>query len=197
MGQLSESSRQSLLKGIDIGDGAASFLSIVDGGGEGANHWYHVALAEGRNREVRRMFEAVGLMVSRLIRTRYGEFILPRALRRGRWEEVPALAVKALMGKFGVKPQGGKEGGEPHTGRRTDAGRKRGPHSGARQPDPMQTALGFPAPKPFHVGRVQPEKQAGQRRQWGNNSSAWAGNGNKAGNGTGGGPKSRDRRSRG
>lgn len=160
MGEVSESSRQSLLQGVDIGDGLARFLHVTDGGGEGANHWYHVALAEGRNREVRRMFEAVGLMVSRLIRTRYGEFTLPRILKRGRWEEVPAEQVKALMNKFGLKTSGFQDA-SPSRGNNGQArGGKSGRHNGnnngnnargphARQPDPMQTALGFPMSQPF------------------------------------------------
>jgi len=78
LGELAEADRQRLLHGIKLEDGEANFLRIADGGGEGINHWYHVALTEGRNREVRRMFEAVGLTVSRLIRTRYGQFLLPR-----------------------------------------------------------------------------------------------------------------------
>jgi 23S rRNA pseudouridine2605 synthase len=74
LGELAEADRQRLLHGIQLDDGEANFLRIADGGGEGVNQWYHVALTEGRNREVRRMFEAVGLTVSRLIRTRYGQF---------------------------------------------------------------------------------------------------------------------------
>jgi 23S rRNA pseudouridine2605 synthase len=64
------------------------FGSIEDGGGEGANHWYRVTISEGRNREVRRMFEAVGHAVSRLIRIRYGAMLLPRGLKRGAWMEL-------------------------------------------------------------------------------------------------------------
>ena len=66
----------------------AAFKAIVDGGGEGANHWYRVTITEGRNREVRKLFEAVGLAVSRLIRIRYGTVVLPRGLKRGVWVEL-------------------------------------------------------------------------------------------------------------
>ena len=109
LGELQESDRQKLLHGIELDDGPANFLRIADGGGEGSNHWYHVALTEGRNREVRRMFEAVGLTVSRLIRTRYGQFLLPRGLKRGRWEELKPEDVRAVMQAVGLKAPGGAD----------------------------------------------------------------------------------------
>ena len=85
LGELEEGMRQKLLAGVELEDGLAQFSRIADGGGEGVNKWYRVIIGEGRNREVRRMFEAVGLTVSRLIRTRYGVLTLPRGLKRGRW----------------------------------------------------------------------------------------------------------------
>src|SRR5690606_15382115 len=81
LGELEQGMRQKLLAGVELDDGVAQFSKIVDGGGEGVNKWYRVNIAEGRNREVRRMFEAVGLTVSRLIRTRYGTLSLPRNLK--------------------------------------------------------------------------------------------------------------------
>src|SRR5260363_305909 len=77
-----ESARQQLLHGVALEDGMANFLRIQNGGGEGVNRWYHVTLAEGRNREVRRLFDAAGIKVSRLIRTRHGPVTLPRGLKR-------------------------------------------------------------------------------------------------------------------
>jgi pseudouridine synthase len=87
MGRMSDEQMQSLLSGVTLDDGVARCEKVEDGGGEeeGANHWYHVVLKEGRNREVRRLFEALELPVSRLIRTRYGTLAMPALLpdRRG------------------------------------------------------------------------------------------------------------------
>ncbi|MBK8890634.1 MAG: rRNA pseudouridine synthase [Dechloromonas sp.] len=97
LGGLTPESQQSLLDGIELEDGPASFASLEEGGGEGANRWYRVTLSEGRNREVRRMFEAVGCTVSRLIRVRYGPFTLPPQLKRGRARELEESEVKAFL----------------------------------------------------------------------------------------------------
>lgn len=102
LGELGQEQRQSLLNGVVLDDGPASFGSIEFLGGEGSNRWYRVILNEGRNREVRRMFEAVGLTVSRLIRTRFGDIILPTNLRRGRWEELDPKIVSALLVQTGL-----------------------------------------------------------------------------------------------
>ncbi|WP_106182859.1 pseudouridine synthase [Candidatus Pandoraea novymonadis] len=135
VGELDESSRQKLLLGIELDDGMANFLRLQDGGGEGSNHWYHVALSEGRNREVRRMFDSVGLMVSRLIRTRYGPLTLPRGLKRGRYEELSEAQVRSLFSAVGMKLPDTSHDDTKHR-------RGRGSVISRRQPDPMQTALG-------------------------------------------------------
>ena len=108
LGELEEGMRQKLLAGVELDDGTASFTKIADGGGEGINKWYRVVIGEGRNREVRRMFEAVGLTVSRLIRTRYGAMTLPSSLKRGRWEELEENDVRSFMTAFGVEKKGDK-----------------------------------------------------------------------------------------
>jgi 23S rRNA pseudouridine2605 synthase len=96
LGALSNEEKKRLLDGVSLEDGNAKFTSIEPGGGEGANCWYKVTLSEGRNREVRRMFEAVGHAVSRLIRIRYGAMVLPRGLKRGAFVELDERDIWAL-----------------------------------------------------------------------------------------------------
>ena len=127
LGELTAEQRQQLLEGITLDDGPANFGSIEFIGGEGSNRWYRVTLNEGRNREVRRMFEAVNLTVSRLIRTRFGDIVLPTNLRRGRWEELDPKLVSALMVQVGLLRDDDGPG----------AGRARGP----RQPVSHDSAL--------------------------------------------------------
>ena len=139
LGLLSDEGRERLLEGVEIEGQKAAFLRIVDGGGEGANHWYRVVIAEGRNREVRKLFEAAGHAVSRLIRIRYGSVVLPRGLRRGAWVDLSPQDVKTLREATGLARPGepgpsgrgsgrgeGREGREGRDGRRGRRGR-RGP----------------------------------------------------------------------
>lgn len=206
LGELEEGMRQKLLSGVELEDGLAQFNKISDGGGDGANRWYRVTISEGRNREVRRMFEAVGLTVSRLIRTRYGSLTLPSNLKRGRWEEMDEHAVRALMAANGLqKPAGrpqdarggqgkGKFGGPQNRHRnvngntfgnsqgnthgnvqgnaRGNTGARSAPRS--RQPDPLQTALGFPTVP--QGGRGQRNGQGDARRRNGQaaTGNAWS-----------------------
>jgi 23S rRNA pseudouridine2605 synthase len=178
VGELPEGMRQKLLHGVELEDGPASFLRIRDGGGEGTNHWYHVALAEGRNREVRRMFEAVGLMVSRLIRTRHGPISLPRGLKRGRWEELEDNQVRSLMSSVGLKAPTEEKGGRNGAQER-------------RQPDPMQTSMGFinrePVLMSHGLGAQQPRGGQGRRgaQPAGGFGAGFGGNGNRTGHGGG------------
>jgi 23S rRNA pseudouridine2605 synthase len=97
LGRLTPEQMEQLTEGIELEDGTAHFDTISDQGGEGINHWYRVTLKEGRNREVRRMFEAVGLTVSRLMRVRFGAINLPSRLKRGQTIELePAEVAKVL-----------------------------------------------------------------------------------------------------
>lgn len=103
LGELTEEQRQQMLTGIQLDDGPAKFLYVDVAGGEGANRWYKVGLKEGRNREVRRMFEACKLTVSRLIRTRFGDIMMPSTLKRGRHMEMEALEAMSYMQSLGLK----------------------------------------------------------------------------------------------
>ena len=96
LGRLSLEAVARLQKGVRLSDGMAAFDTIQDAGGEGANHWYHVVLREGRNREVRRLFESQGMTVSRLIRVRFGNITLPRFLRMGKTQILEKKEVEAL-----------------------------------------------------------------------------------------------------
>lgn len=97
LGELSDEAAERLMTGIEIGDGTARFQRMQAAGGEGANRWYNVTLTEGRNREVRRMFEAVGVTVSRLMRVRYGPVVLPSNLKRGQVRELEPEVVAKLL----------------------------------------------------------------------------------------------------
>ncbi len=96
LGRIDDELARKLLEGVPLEDGPAAFLRVEDAGGDGANHWYRVVIAEGRNREVRRIFDAVGLTVSRLVRIRFGPIALPRNLSRGRWVELTEGEVSSL-----------------------------------------------------------------------------------------------------
>ncbi len=143
LGELTAEQQQKLLGGVTLDDGPAHFSKLEDAGGAGANHWYRVTLAEGRNREVRRMFETVGLEVSRLIRIRYGVVQLPRSLARGRYQELSSEWVQAWMHDLGIgseelrseRPQGR---GKPNGKKPNNTNRRREGKPGfSRQPDPM------------------------------------------------------------
>jgi 23S rRNA pseudouridine2605 synthase len=165
LGALSNEEKQQLLEGIGLDDGKAQFNTIEDGGGEGANAWYRVTISEGRNREVRRLFEALGHAVSRLIRIRYGRVMLPRGLKRGAWVELDERDIRALMqltgdnsgGSRGERPAEGEGGGRRR--RRGGRGNNNGQPQGQQQrrnkgdgggkggqggqPDPMKTSFGY------------------------------------------------------
>ena len=189
LGALSNEEKQRLLDGVQLEDGAAAFGSIEDGGGEGANCWYRVTISEGRNREVRRMFEAVGHAVSRLIRIRYGAMMLPRGLKRGAWLELDERDIRALMQAAGVPRQEaprGAPGGGRGNNRRKDAGPRgaggrgifsakndgagrRGPGrgeggGGSGQPDPMKTSLGYIGMDSLSRQRQGQKRGGGPRR---------------------------------
>ena len=101
-GEASEETLKKLKEGVELNDGPASFSDIQPAGGTGENHWYHVTIMEGRNREVRRLWESQGLMVSRLKRVRYGAAFLPKRLRVGQWSEIEPSDHRVLREDVGL-----------------------------------------------------------------------------------------------
>lgn len=102
LGTVTPSVLQRLKTGVTLDDGPAKFDDIRDAGGAGINHWYHVILREGRQREVRRLWESQGVKVSRLIRVRFGPIELGRWLRHGQWRELDTTEIDALLMAAGL-----------------------------------------------------------------------------------------------
>jgi 23S rRNA pseudouridine2605 synthase len=103
-GRPKDSDLAALVNGVDLEDGRASFDSVDEAGGEGSNRWYHVSIREGRNREVRRMWEAIGFQVSRLMRIAYGPIELPPNLRRGKYTAMTPAQARLLYVSVGMEP---------------------------------------------------------------------------------------------
>ncbi len=104
-GEVNDAMIQRLRKGVQLEDGPANFKQIKAVGGTGINQWFDVTLTEGRNREVRRLWESQGIQVSRLIRIRYGNIKLEKSLPRGGWEEMGLEQVNYLRELVGLKPE--------------------------------------------------------------------------------------------
>lgn len=102
LGEVDSETIKRLKEGVELEDGPAHFDVVAKAGGEGANQWYHVILREGRNREVRRLWESQGVQVSRLMRVRYGPVSLPRGQKPGRWEDLPDDVVNTLRKSVGL-----------------------------------------------------------------------------------------------
>ena len=125
-GVLAEEQTARLLSGIQLEDGIARCGSVSSEGGEGANRWYRIVLKEGRNRIVRRLFDAVGLSISRLMRVRYGPVALPPRLRRGQILELAPADVRELLAALGLPaPRPRAARGSPGTRRHRRAFRAR------------------------------------------------------------------------
>jgi 23S rRNA pseudouridine2605 synthase len=117
-GEVEDGIVQQLARGIELEDGKAQFDEIERIGASDSHAWFRVVLHEGRNREVRRMWEAVGFQVSRLKRTRYGNIELPRTLKRGKSEELPGATVDAMRTELRLGPPGGVLTLQPVIGQR-------------------------------------------------------------------------------
>jgi 23S rRNA pseudouridine2605 synthase len=102
MGEVSEEQLERLVHGVELEDGPARFEEIVESGGEGINRWFHVVIIEGRQREVRRMWESVGAKVNRLKRVRYGSVMLDSALKAGRWRYLTGAEIDVLKKSLGL-----------------------------------------------------------------------------------------------
>jgi 23S rRNA pseudouridine2605 synthase len=103
LGEVTSDMLQTLRDGVELEDGKAHFSDIQESGGEGANRWFHVVIQEGRNREVRRLWESQGVQVSRLMRVRYGPVIIPNTLKMGRWMMLEGRALEALYEDVGLQ----------------------------------------------------------------------------------------------
>jgi len=102
MGKVEMEMLHHMVEGVMLEDGMARFTDITDAGGEGINHWFYVVLMEGRNREVRRLWESQGLTVSRLKRVRYGEVFIPSRVKQGQWTEMETGEIKSLYRMAGL-----------------------------------------------------------------------------------------------
>src|SRR5699024_5698754 len=107
LGEVTPDISRTLTAGVMLEEGKAQCEEIKEGGGEGVNKWYHVRLTEGRTREVRRLFESLGLKVSRLLRTRYGSITLPKELRTGRFLELDKKDINTLTDLVSLRPRHG------------------------------------------------------------------------------------------
>src|SRR5690554_5462004 len=103
-GTVSDEMKQRLLEGVLLEDGMARFTDIVDGAGESRNRWFYCVVMEGRNREVRRLWESQGVKVSRLKRVRYGNVFMDSDLRMGQWKELDQKVVDTLADSVGLPP---------------------------------------------------------------------------------------------
>ncbi|MBB5320396.1 23S rRNA pseudouridine(2605) synthase RluB [Marinobacter oulmenensis] len=103
-GEVDDAMLERLQEGVLLEDGTARFSDLSPAGGSGMNRWFHVTLMEGRNREVRRLWESQGVRVSRLKRVRYGPILLPSRLTQGKWEELDQKSVDALSREVGLTP---------------------------------------------------------------------------------------------
>jgi 23S rRNA pseudouridine2605 synthase len=146
LGTLSEEDKEELIAGVEVDGQKAAFRSITEGGGEGANHWYRVVITEGRNREVRKLFDAVGLTVSRLIRIRYGTVVLPLGLKRGVWVDLDEGDVRMIRRLASGDARGPSR---PNDGRQ----RGPGPQRHERGPRPAERGRGGDrsAPEPMSL----------------------------------------------
>ncbi|EOC1532054.1 23S rRNA pseudouridine(2605) synthase RluB [Cronobacter turicensis] len=183
-GQVDDNKVRELARGVQLEDGPAAFKTIRFSGGEGINQWYNVTLTEGRNREVRRLWEAVGVQVSRLIRVRYGDIPLPKGLPRGGWTELDLAQTNYLRELVGLPAETASKVAVEKDRRRMKANQIRRAvkrHSqtagGPRQGAPARQGQG-------QAGAARPAGSArpAENTRAGNNTSRASGNARPGGN---------------
>jgi 23S rRNA pseudouridine2605 synthase len=192
VGELTDDQADMLLDGVELEDGPARFMKLDEGEfsdeGPGVNRWYRVMIREGRNREVRRMFEKVSVMVSRLIRTRFGPIALPRGLRRGQARPLTPLEVTDLLKDAPQASAATREaadspsgvvsrGAEP--GRRKVRGKPQGQRgntrAGAGAENPARRAPRTTAGRQAPAGTGRPVRGPGAKKQGGKGPGKRAG----------------------
>ncbi len=126
LGEVTDEKLQQLVNGVELEDGPARFEEIVPGGGKGANRWYQVVIMEGRKREVRRLWEAVGVRVNRLKRVRYGPVMLKSRLLVGHWREAEPEELQQLLEMTGLAAAKPRRSAPARTRSTAPAAQKRG-----------------------------------------------------------------------
>ncbi len=106
LGTATEKQIEAMKEGVQSEGDVLKFKEVEDAGGEGTNHWYHVVLSEGKNHEVRRIWKEMNLMVSRLIRIRYGDLQLTKDLSRGKWRFLKDYEVKKILKSVKMESEG-------------------------------------------------------------------------------------------
>ena len=168
LGTLTNEDKAKLLAGVEVEGQTASFRSIEEGGGDGANHWVRVVITEGRNREVRKLFDTVGITVSRLIRIRYGTVVLPFGLKRGVWVDLQEDDVRAIRrlagGADGARannpPRQGGQQQPPRNERNNDRNNERGRQNDRQADRPRGRGREGQQPQPaFGADQAAPREQ--------------------------------------
>jgi 23S rRNA pseudouridine2605 synthase len=156
---------QNLLGGVELDDGPARFTDIQDAGGSDGNHWYHVVILEGRNREVRRLWKSQGLEVSRLKRVRYGAVFLPKRLHMGKFSEISPKDHRVLREDVGLEGDDTSLALNPMRGKGTAARRSRDSRHGKSAHGPARGPVRNPASgsRKKKTGRRGPSR-GGKRR---------------------------------
>jgi len=155
-----EQMRQMTREGIELEDGLVKFEKLTDEGGEGFNHWYRLVLKEGRNRVVRRTFEALGLTISRLMRVRFGIINLPPSIKRGKMAELGEGEVNMILDWVGLAAQPLEEIEPVQVSRGPDSKSTEKKNPAPRKGQRLETAKGKPAE--FSKGKQAESAKAGR-----------------------------------